>query len=158
MLKDNLARLPLAVERELRDFEERAARKHAEDLYSNLVERVPVGLFRTLPGGAIAESNPALIEMLGFSDADSLKAANVSDLWVCGQRSSPEFGKSSEETVWSRTLTWRCGAPMEKFSGANRARAPSMIPQERSRITKGSWWTSPAANAPRKRPIARAIE
>jgi two-component system sensor histidine kinase/response regulator len=82
VLKNNLVRLPLAVERELRDFEMRGARKYAENLYSNLVERVPVGLFRTLPGGAIAEGNPALIEMLGFSDADSLKRANVSDLWL----------------------------------------------------------------------------
>jgi two-component system, sensor histidine kinase and response regulator len=82
VLKSNLVRLPLAVERELRDFEMRGARKRAEALYRSLVDRVPVGLFRTLPGGAIVEGNPAFIEMLGFADADSLKRANTEELWV----------------------------------------------------------------------------
>jgi len=82
VLKGNLARLPLAVERALRDREVRGARQHAENLYRNLVESVPVGLFITSPEGSIVEANPALIEMLGFSDAESLKRANVSDLWL----------------------------------------------------------------------------
>src|SRR5579863_6645590 len=38
VLKGNLSRLPFAVERELRDCEVRVARKHAENLYSDLVE------------------------------------------------------------------------------------------------------------------------
>jgi two-component system sensor histidine kinase/response regulator len=82
VLKSNLMRLPHAVERELRDREVRADRNRAEARYHDLVDRVPVGLFRTLPGGSIVECNPALIEMLGFKDADSLKRANVADLWV----------------------------------------------------------------------------
>ena len=82
VLKSNLMRLPLAVDRELRDREVRAERNRAEARYHDLVDRVPVGLFRTLPGGSIVECNPALIEMLGFKDADSLKRANVADLWV----------------------------------------------------------------------------
>jgi two-component system, sensor histidine kinase and response regulator len=82
VLKNNLARLPLAVERELRDREVRAERKRLEDLYSSLVDRVPVGLFRTLPGGAIVEANPALIEMLGFRDGESLRNADVTGLWL----------------------------------------------------------------------------
>jgi len=81
VLKSNLARLPLAVERELRDFEVRKERNRAKDLYRSLVDRVPVGLFRISPGGEVFEANRALIEMLGFSDAEGLKHADVTKLW-----------------------------------------------------------------------------
>ena len=48
VLKSNLARLPLAVERELRDSEVRVERNRAEARYRSLVDRVPVGLFLEL--------------------------------------------------------------------------------------------------------------
>jgi PAS domain S-box-containing protein len=82
VLKTNLARLPLAVQRELRDCEVRAERNRAEARYRSLVDRVPVGLFRVSPEGKILEANLALIEMLGFSDADSLKRTRIRDLWL----------------------------------------------------------------------------
>ena len=46
VLKSNLARLPLAVERELRDSEVRVERNRAEARYRSLVDRVPVGLYQ----------------------------------------------------------------------------------------------------------------
>lgn len=82
VLKSNLARLPLAVERELRDYEVRIERNRAEARYRSLVDRVPVGLFRISPAGDILEFNPALIDMLGFQDGDSLKKADVAELWL----------------------------------------------------------------------------
>jgi PAS domain S-box-containing protein len=82
VLKSNLARLPLAVERELRDHQVRADRNRAEARYHNLFDRVPVGLFRVSPERQIIEANPALIEMLGFSDGESLKQVDVADLWL----------------------------------------------------------------------------
>ncbi len=82
VLKSNLARLPLAVERELRDYEVRRERNRAQARYRSLVDRVPVGLFGISPGGDILEANPALIEMLGFSDADDFKHVNVAQLWI----------------------------------------------------------------------------
>lgn len=82
VLKSNLARLPLAVERELRDSEVRVERNRAEARYRSLVDRVPVGLFRISPAGDILEFNPALIDMLGFQDGDSLKKADVAELWL----------------------------------------------------------------------------
>jgi len=82
VLKSNLARLPLAVERELRDSEVRVERNRAEARYRSLVDRVPVGLCRISPGGGILEANPAMVEMLGFKDADSLKRANIAQLWL----------------------------------------------------------------------------
>src|SRR5580698_5069089 len=58
LLKDNLARLPLAVERELHEAQARRARKHAEARYSSLFEQVPVGVFSATPQGQIVEANP----------------------------------------------------------------------------------------------------
>jgi len=82
VLKSNLARLPLAVDRELREHEVRAGRNRAEARYHSLVDRVPVGLFRVSPERKILEANPALIEMLGFRDLESLKQADVANLWL----------------------------------------------------------------------------
>ena len=56
VLKSNLARLPLAVERELRDYEVRIERNRAEARYRSLVDRVPVGLFRISPPGTFSSS------------------------------------------------------------------------------------------------------
>ncbi len=82
VLKSNLARLPLAVERELRDHQVRVERNRAEARYHSLVDRVPVGLYRVSPESKILEANPALIEMLGFSNAESLRAVVLADLWL----------------------------------------------------------------------------
>jgi two-component system sensor histidine kinase/response regulator len=82
VLKGGLARLPLAVERELRDHEVRAERNRAEARYNSLTDRVPVGLFRVSPERKILEANPALIEILGFKDLESLKQVDVADLWL----------------------------------------------------------------------------
>jgi two-component system, sensor histidine kinase and response regulator len=82
VLKSSLARLPLAVERELHDSEVRVERNRAEARCRSLVDRVPVGLFRISPTGDILEFNPALIDMLGFQDGDSLKKADVAELWL----------------------------------------------------------------------------
>jgi len=82
VLKSNMTRLSAAVDRELREYEGRHARKRAESLYRSLVERLPVGLFRSSTAGELLEVNPAMIEMLGFSDANALKQFNNADLWV----------------------------------------------------------------------------
>ena len=82
VLKSNLARLPLAVEREMRDSEVRVERNRAEARYRSLVDRLPVGLFRISLAGDILEFNPALIDMLGFQDGDTLKRADVAELWL----------------------------------------------------------------------------
>jgi two-component system sensor histidine kinase/response regulator len=82
VLKNNLARLPLAVERELREFEVRTERNRAQERYRSLAERVPVGLFRVSPAGEIVEANPAMAAMLGFSDSESVRGINVSELWL----------------------------------------------------------------------------
>lgn len=44
----------------------------SEEQIRNLFERVPVGLYRTTPEGQILDANPALVEMLGFPDLETL--------------------------------------------------------------------------------------
>ena len=81
ILKDNLARLAPAVERELRDAELRRERQRAESRYRNLFNSVPVGVFITTPEGKVIEANPRFVAMLGFADEESLKRVNVGELW-----------------------------------------------------------------------------
>ena len=82
LLKDNLARLPHTVERELREAKLRRAHRQAEASYRSLFERVPVGVFSTTPEGKILEANPAFVQMLGFRDIESLKRTNIEKLWL----------------------------------------------------------------------------
>lgn len=63
----------------IRDISER---KEAEARYRQLFDSVPVGLFRTTPDGTILDSNPALVEMLGFDDKESLLKRKASSFYV----------------------------------------------------------------------------
>src|SRR6266851_2094280 len=82
VLKSNLARLPHAVERALSDAHARREHKLAEARYRELFNSVPVGIFTTTPEGGILEANPAIVQMLGFTDAEALKRLNRGELWV----------------------------------------------------------------------------
>jgi two-component system, sensor histidine kinase and response regulator len=81
ILKDNLARLAPAVERELQDAELRRERKRAKSRYRNLFNSVPVGVFITSAEEKVIEANPRFVAMLGFENEESLKRVNVSELW-----------------------------------------------------------------------------
>ena len=61
------------AEEALRDFEAR---------YRTLFDRSPIGLYRTTPDGQIIDANPALVEMLGYPDRESLLRISVIDTFV----------------------------------------------------------------------------
>ena len=82
VLKSNLVRLPLAVERELRDYQVRIERNRAQARYRSLADRVPVGLFRISAEGDLLEFNPPLIEMLGFPEGSSPQRLNLEEVWL----------------------------------------------------------------------------
>ena len=82
LLKDRLARLGQAVTAAVEATRQRRALRHAETRYKSLFERLPVGLYRTTPEGEIVDANPALVQMLGYADRQSLLAANVTTLYV----------------------------------------------------------------------------
>jgi PAS domain S-box-containing protein len=89
LLKDRLARLGEAVHRALAQTRLRrekqladAKLRESEERYRTLFERVPVGLSRVTPSGEILDANPALLDILGYPDRDTLMAVNASDLYV----------------------------------------------------------------------------
>ena len=69
-----------------RDITEREraekALRESEARYRSLFEGVPIGLYRVTPGGQILDVNPALVQMLGYPDRQTLLAVNVADTYV----------------------------------------------------------------------------
>lgn len=56
--------------------------RESEERYRTLFERVPVGLYRTTPEGKILDANPALLQMLGYPDRETLLAINAYQVYV----------------------------------------------------------------------------
>lgn len=54
----------------------------SEQRYQDLLEHLPVGVYRTTPDGMIIEANQALANMLGYESHEDLKDINVTDLYV----------------------------------------------------------------------------
>jgi PAS domain S-box-containing protein len=71
----------LLLEQTRRQQAEEALRE-SEARYRGLFEGMPVGLYRTTPGGDFLAANSALVEMLGYPEQESLLAVNVIDLFV----------------------------------------------------------------------------
>jgi diguanylate cyclase (GGDEF)-like protein/PAS domain S-box-containing protein len=57
----------------------------SEKRFRNLLEHLPVGVYRTSPDGKIIETNQALATMLGYESHEDLKDVNVKDLYVRAQ-------------------------------------------------------------------------
>jgi len=58
------------------------ALKQSEEHYRSLFDGVPVGLYRTTPDGKILDSNPTLVEILGYPDLETFLGRNAQDLYV----------------------------------------------------------------------------
>ena len=56
--------------------------RQAELRYRTLFEEMPIGLYRTTPGGQIVDVNPALIQMLGYPDRETYLAIGAKGLYV----------------------------------------------------------------------------
>ena len=54
----------------------------SESRYRSLFDGVPIGLYRTTAAGEIIDANPALVEMLGYLDWESLSKVNVADTYI----------------------------------------------------------------------------
>jgi PAS domain S-box-containing protein len=61
---------------------QRAEARAAEERYHSLVEHIPLGIFRTTPGGQILDANPAMVEMLKFKNRETLLGINATLLYV----------------------------------------------------------------------------
>ncbi|MEE9616749.1 MAG: PAS domain S-box protein, partial [Anaerolineae bacterium] len=78
----HFARLPVAVRLALKRAQQRQALKEAEARYRNLFNGVPVGLYRTTPGGQALDANIALVQMLGYPNRESLLTINAADTYA----------------------------------------------------------------------------
>ena len=63
-----------------RDLELRL--RESEKNYRDLLDHLPVGVYRTTPDGRIIETNRMLALLLGFSRPEQLRDVNVNDLYV----------------------------------------------------------------------------
>ena len=79
IMKDNLARLNTAIERELREAESRRERRRAEEKYHGIFENAVEGIFQTTVEGRFVTANPALARMLGYGSPEEL-LENVSNI------------------------------------------------------------------------------
>lgn len=81
LMKDNLARLNSAIERELKDAEVRRERRKAEEKYRSIFENAVEGIFQTTVDGRFLTANPAMARMLGYESPEELLGAisNIRD-------------------------------------------------------------------------------
>lgn len=73
-MSENQKKTPLQV------FEKKFL--ESEKRFQDLLDHLPVGVYRTTPDGRIVEANPALANILGYARHEDLKDINVKDLYV----------------------------------------------------------------------------
>jgi PAS domain S-box-containing protein len=74
------AAVPIATAlKTARDVE---ALRESEERYRSLVSEIPVGLYRSTPDGRVLHTNPAMVQMLGFPDRETLLATNATEQYV----------------------------------------------------------------------------
>ncbi|MBD1937094.1 PAS domain-containing protein [Microcoleus sp. FACHB-68] len=74
--------LTKAVRSALEDSKQQRAEQEAESVYRSLFDRVPVGLYRTAPCGQILDANPAMVQMLGYPNRETLLAVNAGNFLI----------------------------------------------------------------------------
>ena len=81
LMKDNLARLTSAIERELREAQGRRERRQAQERYRSIFENAVEGIFQTTADGRFLTANPALARMYGYASPEDLleKVSNIGD-------------------------------------------------------------------------------
>jgi PAS domain S-box-containing protein len=81
--KGHLKRLPAAIARELRESQGRAAQRASEASHAALVEKAPVGVYRSTPAGKFLSVNAAVARLLGYdSAADVLQLDMTRDVYA----------------------------------------------------------------------------
>ena len=72
---------PLHINGAIRDITERKqaemALQESNSIYSNLVQKMPDGVYKSTPDGHFVDVNPAMVKMLGYSCKDELMAIDI---------------------------------------------------------------------------------
>lgn len=85
-----------------------AALQRSEERYRTLFEGIPVGLYRTAPGGEIVDANPALVQMLGYPSVADLRGTEAIELYESEEtRQRWQQAMVSERIVHSFEAQWR---------------------------------------------------
>ncbi len=95
IMKDNLARLNTAIERELREAEVRRERRQAEEKYRSIFENAVEGIFQTTADGRFLTANPALARMYGYGSPEELltTVSNIEDQLYVDPERRAEFNR-----------------------------------------------------------------
>ncbi len=87
------------------------------------IERLPVGVYRTTPGGRIVMANPALAALLGYPSVDDLARVNVRDLYVHPEHRDRLFTRTAAGTDLTRVEVELRRADGERIWARSTARA-----------------------------------
>src|SRR5215218_7643624 len=106
IMKDNLARLNTAIERELKEAESRRERRKAEEerrlaeeKYRGIFENAVEGIFQTTVEGRFVTANPALARMFGYDSPEELleNVSNVAQQLYVERERREEFGRLMQQ-------------------------------------------------------------
>lgn len=86
----------------LRSASESAAR------FRVLFENLPLGIYKTTPTGRFVEANPALLDMLGYPDAEALGAIDIAtELYVDPTERASLMGRTRGDVLLPTEVSWR---------------------------------------------------
>ena len=67
--------------------------------YQRLFGRVPIGLYLSSPDGTIIDANPAMVEMLGYPDLNSLLEVNAFDIFADREDRRSQVARLEDEVT-----------------------------------------------------------
>ncbi len=78
----HFARLPVVAQRALAQLDSQRSAREAEGRWRRLFEDLPIGLYRTTPGGLILEANHALRHMLRYPAEKSIRSLDTAEVYM----------------------------------------------------------------------------
>jgi len=112
----NFERLRTSIRQLFVESKQHKTLETAQHRYQELFQDIPIGLYQTSPDGTFMEVNQAMVTMLGYPDAETLKRVATKELYVHKdhfqqwKRQSTELGyvKGLEVEMWryDRSVIW----------------------------------------------------
>jgi PAS domain S-box-containing protein len=88
------------------------ALSESEGLYRGLFENVPIGIYRSEPGGRVIDVNPALVNMFGYPDKEMLLSRPAAEMYA-----DPRDREIFKDMVNGRRPTQPCEFQMRRLDG-----------------------------------------